>query len=289
MQYEGMVYRPPSEARSFILQVTIGCAHNACTFCTMYKDKKFRIRRKEEIFADIQDVYEQVGDHVRRIFLADGDALVIPTEQLKEIIEELRTTFPSAERITSYGAPKDVAHKSDAELKALKDNGLDMVYIGLESGDDEVLRRVQKGVDADAIIKAVQRLKAAGIKTSVTLISGLGGKERLKEHALKSAEAISRMQPDYVGFLTLMTDPDAPIQKEIDSGALKLLSPEEVMDEMELFLSHVDSPGTVFRANHASNYLLLKGNLNVDIPVMLKQVREVREQHGFRKESWRML
>ena len=289
MQYEGMVYRPPSEARSFILQVTIGCVHNACTFCTMYKDKTFRIRSLEEIFADIQDVYEQVGDHVRRIFLADGDALVIPTDRLKEILIKLRKTFPSAERITSYGAPKDVAHKSDAELKALKDSGLDMVYIGLESGDDEVLRRIKKGVDADSIIEAVQRLKAAGIQTSVTLISGLGGKERLKEHALKSAEAISRMQPDYVGFLTLMTDPDAPIQKEIDSGTLKLLSPEEVMDEMELFLETVDSPGTVFRANHASNYLLLKGNLNEDIPFMLKQVREVREQHGFRKESWRML
>ena len=289
MQYEGMVYRPPSEARSFILQVTIGCAHNACTFCTMYKDKQFRIRGREEIFVDIQDVYEQFGDHIRRIFLADGDALIIPTDRLKEILHKLRETFPSAERITSYGAPKDVEHKSDAELKELKDSGLDMVYIGLESGDDEVLRRVEKGVDADAIIRAVQRLKATGIQTSVTLISGLGGKERLQEHARRSAEAISQMQPDYVGFLTLMTDPSAPIQKEIDSGALKLLSPEEVMDEMEIFLSNVDSPGTVFRANHASNYLLLKGNLNEDIPFMLKQVREVREQHGFRKESWRML
>ena len=130
MQYEGMVYRPPSEARSFILQVTIGCAHNACTFCTMYKDKRFRIRKTGEIFADIQDVYEQVGDHVRRIFLADGDALIIPTDRLKEILQKLRETFPSAERITSYGAPKDVEAKSDAELKALKESGLDMVYIG---------------------------------------------------------------------------------------------------------------------------------------------------------------
>ena len=144
-------------------------------------------------------------------------------------------------------------------------------------------------MDAESIIRAVQRLQAAGIQTSVTLISGLGGKERLSEHALKSAQAISRMQPDYVGFLTLMTDPDAPIQKEIDGGALQLLSPEEVMDEMEIFLSNVDSPGTVFRANHASNYLLLKGNLNEDIPYMLNQVRDVRKKHGFRKESWRML
>ena len=169
----------------------------------MYKDKKFRIRGLEEIFADIQDVYEQVGDRVRRIFLADGDALVIPTDQLKEILGKLRETFPSAERITSYGAPKDVANKSDAELKALKDSGLDMVYIGLESGDNGVLHHVKKGVDAEEIIESVRRLKAAGIQTSVTLISGLGGKERLREHSLHlrfHADPVFDDQDEGAGF-----------------------------------------------------------------------------------------
>ena len=154
MRYEGMVYRPPSEARSFILQVTIGCAHNDCTFCTMYKEKQFRIRRMEEIRADIEEVYSVYGDNIRRIFLADGDALVIPTAQLKEILGLLRMRFPSAERITSYGAPHDVLRKSPEELQELHAAGLEMVYMGLESGDNEVLRRIRKGGTAEAIIEA---------------------------------------------------------------------------------------------------------------------------------------
>lgn len=289
MQYEGMVYRPPSEARSFILQTTIGCAHNKCTFCTMYKDKIFRIRTQEEILADIEDVSRHIGDRFDRIFLADGDALIMPTEQLLPILTRLCEAFPSAERITSYGAPKDVLHKTEAELRSLKQAGLDMVYIGLESGDDEVLRHIKKGVTSDQIVEAVLKLKRAGIKSSVTLISGLGGKKRLREHAIKSAEAISRMKPDYVGFLTLLVDPAAEISREIEQGSFELLEPDEVMEEMELFLTHIDSQGTVFRANHASNYLLLKGTLNQDIPTMLAQVRQSRDQHAYRKESWRGL
>ncbi len=289
MEYEGMVYRPPSEARSFILQVTIGCARNDCTFCTMYKDKQFRIRKMEEIEADVRDVHTLYGDRIRRIFLADGDALIIPFAQLKAILDLLRDTFPSAERITSYGAPKDVLGKTPEELKALREAGLDMVYMGLESGDEEVLRRVKKGATAAEIIKAGKKLKEAGIQTSITLISGLGGRERLVEHAVESARAITAMKPDYVGFLTLMIERGAPILEEIREGKMELLTPEEVVDEMELFLSNVDSEGTVFRANHASNYILLKGDLNGDIPRMIQQIRAVRERHGFRKESWRAL
>jgi radical SAM superfamily enzyme YgiQ (UPF0313 family) len=289
MEYEGIVYRPPSEARSFILQVTIGCAHNACTFCTMYRDKQFRIRSMEEIRADIAEVHSVYGDRIRRIFLADGDALVLPTERLTEILRLLRRTFPSAERITSYGAPSDVLRKTDAELISLREAGLEMVYMGLESGDPEVLTRIHKGVTPEEIVEAGLRLKKAGIRTSVTLISGLGGRCRLQSHAEKSADAVSRMRPDYVGFLTLMVEPGAPIAEEIRSGALELLRPEEVVDEMELFLNRVDSPGTIFRANHASNYILLKGTLNGDIPEMIRQLDSVRAQNGFRKEEWRGL
>lgn len=289
MQYEGIVYRPPSEARSFILQVTIGCAHNACTFCTMYREKQFRIRRMEEIRADIEEVYAACGDRIRRIFLADGDALVLPTDRLTEILSLLRRYFPSVERITSYGAPGDVLRKTDEELKKIREAGLEMIYMGLESGDGEVLARVKKGASPQEIIEAGIRLKSAGIRTSVTLISGLGGRERMRQHAEKSADAISAMRPDYVGFLTLMVEPGAPIAEEIRSGKMELLRPEEVVDEMELFLNRVDSPGSVFRANHASNYILLKGTLNDDIPKMIRELDDVRARNGFRKEEWRGL
>jgi radical SAM superfamily enzyme YgiQ (UPF0313 family) len=289
LQYEGIVYRPPSEAHSFILQVTIGCAHNDCTFCTMYKDRQFRIRSMEEIRSDIAEVHAVYGDRIRRIFLADGDALVLPSERLIEILQLLRETFPSAERITSYGAPGDVLRKTDAELAAIHGAGLEMVYMGLESGDPEILKRIKKGVTPEEIVEAGVRLKKVGIRTSVTLISGLGGRSRIASHAEKSADAISKMRPDYVGFLTLMVEPGAPIAEEIRSGALELLRPGEVVDEMELFLNRVDSEGTVFRANHASNYILLKGTLNEDIPEMIRELDGVRARNGFRKEEWRAL
>lgn len=289
MNYEGAIYRPPSEAGSFILQVTIGCARNTCTFCTMYKDKTFRMRHMDEIRADIREVYAYYGDRIRRIFLADGDALIMPAERLLEILEELRRYFPSAERITSYGAPKDVLGKTPEELTRLRRAGLSMIYMGLESGDEEVLRHVKKGASAAEIAEAGQKLKEAGMQTSVTLISGLGGRARLREHAVHSAEAVSAMKPDYVGFLTLMVEPGAPMREELDRGEMELLTPEEVAEEMELFLTHVDAEGCVFRSNHASNYIMLGGTLNRDIPDMLRKLRQARENGVFRREGWRAL
>ena len=289
MQYEGAVYRPPSEAGSFILQVTIGCARNTCTFCTMYKDKKFRIRDMEEIRRDIREVREYYGDRIRRIFLADGDALIVPTPRLLEILEELNSAFPSAERITAYGAPKDVLGKTEEELKALCEKGLQMVYMGLESGDEEVLRRVKKGVTPAEAAEAGIKLKAAGIRTSVTVISGLGGRERLREHAVHSAGIISEMKPDYVGFLTLLLERGAPMLDEVEEGRFQFLTPEEVAEEMELFLTHVDAEGCVFRSNHASNYVPLGGVLNRDIPALLQRLREARASGVFRSDKWRAL
>lgn len=289
MTYEGAVYRPPSEARSFILQVTIGCARNECRFCTMYKAKQFRMRKMPEIMADIKEVSEDAGPFIRRIFLADGDALIMPTESLVEILTALKNSFPSCERITSYGAPMDVLGKTDEELRTLKDNGLDMVYIGLESGDDEVLKRIKKGATSAQIVEAVKRLRAAGIKTSVTLISGLGGRELRHEHALNSARAVTEMKADYVGFLTLLLEPGAPMLEDVQSGKFEYLTPDEVMEEMEEFLSNVDSEGTVFRANHASNYLPIGGDLNEDIPKMLDIVKNARQSGMYRNEGFRAL
>lgn len=289
MRYEGTVYRPPSEARSLIVQLTIGCAHNGCTFCTMYKDKKFRIRSMEEIFQDFQDAAGAYGSAVKRIFLADGDALVMKTEKLSEILKYAKKCFPGAERISAYGTPSDVLRKTEAELKQLRKDGLELVYMGAESGNQAVLKNVCKGVTREQVIEAGQKLKRCGIGVSVTLISGLGGRELLKEHAVDSASLISAMKPDYVGFLTLMLDNSAPITEQINKGALTLLKPEDILEEMRLFLEHVDSEGTVFRSNHASNYIVLKGTLNADVPYMLRYLKEVEEERKFRPERFRAL
>lgn len=289
MRYEGTVYRPPSEARSLIIQVTIGCSHNTCTFCTMYKDKKFRIRSKEEIFMDLDEMFSAYGELPLRIFLADGDALVLKTRDLLDILSFIRVKFPFCERVTAYATARDILRKTDEELQALKKEGLSMVYVGAESGDPVILAHVKKDVTVEEMIQAADKLKKCGIQLSLTLISGLGGKERLREHALESARLVSAMKPEYLGFLTLMLEKGAPILEEIQAGQLTLLSPDAVMEEMKLFLTHVDSDGTVFRANHASNYLALKGTLNGDIPAMLAQVEEAEKKQKYKSERYRML
>jgi len=289
LRYEGLVYRPPSEARSLIVQVTIGCAHNKCTFCTMYKDKQFRVRKKEEVLEDFQMAYDTYGDRIRRIFLADGDALIVRTPDLLDILNFIREKFPSTERVTSYGTPGDILRKSEEELKSLARAGLDMVYMGAESGDAVTLERINKGVTREEIIEAGQKLRRCGIRSSITLISGLGGRERKREHAVESAKLISAIKPDYVGFLTLMLDESTEIYRQIQAGEMELLTPEEVVEEMRLFLTNVDSQGTVFRANHASNYVILKGNLNEDIEEMLQRLDEVEKAGKYRPERVRGL
>ena len=287
MQYEGTLYRPPSEAYSLIIQVTIGCAHNQCTFCNMYREKKFRIRTKEEIFADLQEAYECYGPIVRRVFFADGDALVVPTDMLLELLAFVHDKFPRVERISSYGTAKDVLRKSEEELKALAEAGLELIYIGAESGDDNVLRHIHKDVTAAQIAEAGQKLKRCGLKTSVTLISGLGGRKGIKEHAIKSAELINAMNPDYAAFLTLRLYDGTIMNEEVKRGDMELITPDEIVEEMELFLSNIDSPGTVFRTNHASNYVVLAGNFNEDIPAMMRKLEDVKKRQKYRLEEWR--
>ena len=289
MRYEGVVYRPPSEAYSLIVQLTVGCAHNGCTFCTMYKDKTFRIRPVKEILEDFAEGAARYGDRVRRIFLADGDALVMKTEELLEILSFARENFPSLERISSYGTPGDILRKTKEELTRLRKAGLELIYMGAESGCQQVLRSVNKGASRDEIIAAGKKLKACGMEASVTLISGLGGRKLLKEHAVDSASLISEINPRYVGFLTLMLDEDAPIMEQIKRKELELLEPQEVLEEMRLFLQHVHSEGTIFRSNHASNYIALKGTLDGDIPRMLAQLEEIEKEQRFRPERFRAL
>lgn len=289
MKYEGIVYRPPSEAMSLIIQVTIGCRHNRCTFCSMYKDKEFRIRTREEIYRDLKEMSALYGEMPLRIFLADGDALTIETDRLLEILAWIRQLFPACKRVTVYGTAGDVIRKSVPELISLKDAGLAMVYLGAESGSDAILRHIRKGLNRDHMILAGEKLKEAGIDLSLTLISGLGGRKHLEEHALMSADLVTRIRPEYLGFLTLMLEGDPPMLREVETGEMELLHPEEVLEEMRLFLENVDSPGTVFRANHPSNYLDLRGELNRDIPDMLRQIARAGKTHSFRPESLRGL
>lgn len=282
MRYEGVVYRPPSEGRSLIVQVTIGCAHNSCTFCNMYKDKKFRVRTMEEIMKDLLEAQAMYGPYVRRVFLADGDALVMKTEDILTILKAVEELFPNAERVSSYGTAQDILRKSEEELRALAAAGLGIIYMGAETGDDEILKYINKGVTSAEIIAAGQKLKRCGLQSSITLISGLGGRGKVKEHARSCARLISAINPEYASFLTLRLYEGTPMYDDVVSGRFERITPDEIIDEMTEFLQNVDSPGTVFRTNHASNYVVLKGDFNRDIHAMLKQLEQVKKNKNYR-------
>ena len=289
MHYEGDVYRPPSEAYSLIVQLTIGCARNTCTFCNMYKNKKFRIRPLEDVVADLEECAALYGSQVKRIFMADGDAMIVKTEVLLYVLERCFALFPRLERVSAYAAPKDVLAKTPGELRALRQAGLTIAYMGLESGDDVVLENVRKGATSSEITEAGIKLREAGIAVSITAISGLGSEARMEDHAIHTAAVISKIKPEYASLLTLMVHPAAPLWKDIQTGAFKLLTPEQIMAETRLFLEHIDSEGTVFRSNHASNYVALAGTFNRDIPVILRQIDAALANGSYRPEGWRRL
>ena len=276
MRYKGKVYRPPSEAYSLIVQVTYGCSHNRCAFCEMYDDKHFSMRPMQEIREDFE-LARRVYHRVERVFLADGDALMRRTEDLVEILGLVYGLFPECERVTCYASPASLQVKSEDDLRLLRQKGLKMVYMGLESGCDAVLERMRKGHTAAAIVAAGQKAKRCGLTLSVTAISGLGSVELWQQHALDTARAVSEMKPDYLGLLTLMVPHGTPLEGWVKDGSFTVLGPLEVLKETELFLQHVDSEGTVFRANHASNYLTLKGTLNGDREALLAPLEGRRD------------
>ena len=271
MRYSGRVFRPPSEARSLIVQVTYGCSHNTCCFCDMYKEKRFTIRPLQEVLEDFAMARQYYG-HVRRVFLADGDALMRKQEDLEIILDYIRETFPECERVTSYASPGSIHAKTPEQLVTLREKGLEMVYMGLESGSDAVLELMQKGHTAAAIIAAGQKVRAAGIKLSVTAISGLGGQAMWQTHAVETGKAFSAMKPEYIGILTLMQEPGTPLVEWIRRGEFKVLTPTQILQETALMLRNIDSEGSVFRMNHASNYLNLRGTLNEDTEAMLARI-----------------
>ncbi len=286
--YEGEVYRPPSEARSLILQATLGCSWNRCTFCGMYRNKRFRVRTLDELERDIDAVLPYYR-HARRIFLADGNALCVPTADLVAILERLYERFCDLERVGVYGGPIDIHEKSDEELARLHDAGLGIVYLGLESGSAEVLERVKKGGTPQMMIDGARKVREAGIALSAIVINGLGGRELTEEHAVATGETLTAMAPDYIGCLTLMVHPRAPIAAAVDAGELTLLTPDEVLAELETMVEdlELDDDGgheTIFRANHASNYAPLRATLPQEKERLIREIRQRRSQRAFKPE-----
>lgn len=269
---EGMVFRPPSEANSLILRVTIGCAHNQCTFCGMYRDVQFRVRPLEEIASLIQHAASYYPD-IRRVFLADGDALVLNTDTLLTIMQMLHENFPKLTRITCYGGPRDILRKAPEELSALHAAGMKIIYLGIESGDDEVLTDVKKGVTAQEMIEAGQKVIASGIKLSAMLILGLGGKEKTVNHALNSARVVNAINPQMLSALTLTLHKNTPLRAEADSGKFSPLSPYELLQELKAMIENITlTKPCIFRSNHVSNFLPLAGTFPDDKEKLLQDV-----------------
>lgn len=278
IRYVPPVYRPPSEAESLILPVTDGCSWNKCTFCDMYTDpqKKFRPRDEAEVLESIRRCATTYGDGLRRIFLADGDAMTLSMRRLKTILEAIRRDMPAVRRVSSYCLPRNVRNKTSAELKELADLGLSMVYVGAESGDDEVLARVDKGETFATTRSALDKLGEAGIKRSVMILNGLGGTALSRQHAENSAALMNATQPEFLATL-VVSFPKGEGRLRARFAEWHPLGVVELMQEMERFLSALDLRRTVFRSDHASNWLVLKGTLGAEKPRLLAELRAAIE------------
>ena len=256
----------------------------------MYKDKKFRVRDLDEVIQDLKWAKEHYR-RVERIFLCDGDALALSNNRLMPILEFISDNFPECERVTVYGRAKDALKKTDEEMRQLYEAGIKMVYLGAESGSEKVLKDINKGETRQELIDGVKKIEASGMKASVTFISGLAGKDGWEDHAIQTGTMISEMQPSYVGLLTLMVEPGVPMADDIQSGKLKLLSAEEVMAETLLMLQNTNvQKNCVFRSNHASNYVSLRGTLPADREKMMALLRKAMKNHDmFKDERFRAL
>jgi len=291
VRYHGTVIRPPSEADSYILQVTYGCSHNRCGFCGTYLDKPFQVRPTEETFEDIQRA-RQVMPETHRVFLADGNALVLSTRRLTQILDALSSAFPKLRRVAAYANAQDLLDKSHEELRTLREKGLQIVYLGLESGSDRVLRRIDKGASAEQMIHGVQRAKEAGIKVSVIALLGIGGPELSSEHAEATGRVVSAMDPHYLSLLTLMLVPGTPLEREWQEGRFQQMTPEALLGELREIIRHTEGLSRcIFRTNHASNYVPLAGTLSKDKDRLLKTLDAALSQgpSAFRPEAWRAL
>lgn len=275
IRYVEPVFRPPSEAESLILPVTEGCSWNKCTFCEMYTapQKKFQARAEDEVLESIRLTGQRYGDQIRRVFLADGDALVLPTRRLLVILDAIRAHLPAVRRISSYCLPRNLRKKSQQEINELAAAGLKMVYVGAESGDDEVLAAVDKGETFATTCAALDKLGEAGVTRSVMILNGLGGKLLSGQHADNSARLANATQPEYLATL-VVSFPMGELRFRAGFPGWEPLSQPELFVEMERFLDKLELKRTVFRSDHASNWLVLKGTLGADKERLLAQVRQ---------------
>jgi radical SAM superfamily enzyme YgiQ (UPF0313 family) len=271
MRYENPVYRPPSEADSLLIQATLGCPHNKCTFCGMYKGCKFRIRPVDEIKEDILAARKYYGDSFDSAFFPDGNTIIMKTAQLEEIFTFTRRTFPGIKRITLYASAKFLKMKTLADLKRLKTAGLNRLHQGLESGNDEILKRIQKGADAQLMINTGQKVKQAGIELSEYVLVGIGGIELWKAHAQDTAQVLNAINPDFIRLRTWVPVPVAPLYKEYQSGKFQLLSPHQALAETRLLLENLETD-SLFLSDHISNFVNLSGRLPRDKQSMLDKI-----------------
>lgn len=263
MHYEGNVIRPPSEAGSILLQATVGCSHNKCTFCGTYKGERFKIKSDEVIMKDIAYASSHFRN-IRRLFICDGDALVIPQKRLLNILAEIEKRLPQVTRVGLYANSKSIKMKSLEELKELKSQGVGIAYMGLETGDDVTLKNIKKGASSEKMIEMGRKIREAGIKLSVTVLLGLGGRERSKIHARETGRVLSAIDPEYVGALSLMLLPNTSLYRDYQAGLFELIEPLEMLMELRNMIANTEMSRGLFFANHASNYLPVKARLPKD-------------------------
>lgn len=277
MLYNEPLYRPPSEANSAIVQVTLGCSWNQCLFCDMYHKKHFRVVEAQEVEKDLRLLSEYMPD-VRKLFLADGNAFVLSYERLRSILEIAHIYFPALHRISAYALPRDIASKTTTELQALRQLGLSLLYVGVETGSDYLLKAIHKGETRASIVKAINKAHAAGIQTSVMIISGLGGKEHTVEHAQGSATLLNLIQPKFLSTLTLFLPRGLEAYRSCFGGNFTPLDTYDVLQELHTLIAALELEGTIFRSNHVSNSLPLEGTLSRDRTKLLTTIEQMSSE-----------
>jgi radical SAM superfamily enzyme YgiQ (UPF0313 family) len=288
MRYIGKVYRPPSEANAYLLQATIGCSWNKCTYCDMYRDKpKFQIRDIKEVLEDLHMSAQQAGNRIQKLFVTDGDALCLPMDHWRTILQTARKLFPNLRRVSCYAMASNILEKTPEELKELCDLGLTQLYIGPESGDDPTLKRIAKGSTAAEHVEAAERAHEAGMKLSVIFLLGSGGVKRSKEHALASAQLASAMNPEFLSALTLTIVPNTPIHRLEAKGKFILPDKKQLLEELHQFIAHTETTSAIFRTNHASNYLPISGTLPHDKEQMLEVIEMAMDGNIPLRDEWR--
>ena len=274
MDYVGRIFRPPSEAHSLLLQVTVGCSHNKCTFCPSFRDKHFRIKSFEEIVEDLEYASRRIRE-VDRLFLCDGDALIIPQKRLLDILEAIQKHLPGVRRIGTYGNVKSILRKSVDELRELRQRGLSIVYLGIETGNAELLQKIRKGATYEQIVEAGRRVREAGITLSATVLLGIGGIEKSMEHARDTARILTDVDPDFTGVLTVMIVPGTPLDEEWKNGTFVLPGTFELLKELGVIVSGARFTNCFFTANHASNYLPIRARMPRDREKVVRLIENV--------------